>query len=112
VQLPFFTSRNLRIDKYRAFFNGTVAVYLDGIFVKYEVKPPGFFGENKGEASVEETLVDRNISTFRNTVKTFDPPANQTDRIYRDCLNNKNLYWNKNRSNLMTIDSFGIRDLI
>jgi hypothetical protein len=81
-----FTNGTLK----RAFVNGTVAVYVDGIFVKYEVKPPGFFGENKGEAPVEETLDDgtRNIYFSNGTVRTFDPPANQTDRIYRDCYPN------------------------
>jgi len=85
----------------RAFLNGTIAVYQNNILVKYDVKPKSFFNEDALDTSTEEKQTDgsRTVYFNNNTVRFFDSPLNQTDRLYRDCFpNNTCIVFFKNGS--------------
>jgi hypothetical protein len=81
-------------DKYangtvkRYFFNGTIAVYYNGVFIRYDAKPESYYSEQDFIDYPTEYKEDGSKSIYypNGTVRTFGPQDSET--IYSDCFDN------------------------
>jgi hypothetical protein len=74
----------------RAFLNGTIAVYYNNAFLRYEVKPKEFYSEGNIDKPLEEVASDGSRKVFfsNGTVRYFESPDLKTDKLYMDCQTN------------------------
>ncbi len=71
--------------------NGTIAVYQNNIFLKYEVKPTEYFTEESIlDKPVEETAEDGSKKIFfsNGIVRYIPSPYVYSDSNYTDCYSN------------------------
>jgi hypothetical protein len=71
--------------------NGTIAVYQNNIFLKYEVKPTEFYSEDSSfEKPVEETAEDGSTKIFfsNGTIRYIPSPYVYSDSNFTDCFSN------------------------
>jgi len=68
----------------RAFVNGTIAVYYNNAFLRYEVKPKEFYSEGNIDKPLEEVASDGSRKVFfsNGTVRYFESPDLKTDKLH------------------------------
>lgn len=71
----------------RAFVNGTIAVYYNNAFIRYEVKPKKIYTDSNIDQPLEEEGSDGSKKVFfsNGTVRYFESPDLKTDKLYMDC---------------------------